>query len=222
MEEFAQFLAVTGDTEFGDDTTLHMIENLDQIESWRVGEAIAEAYLTDHRSSFFPWSSRWDEKTRRASLPGADLIGLAFSDKEDCFVFGEVKTSSESRYPPSVMYGRTGFKRQLEQLRDDHSKRLRLIRYLYHRAKDESWYPRFTNAARRYMTNKSDVQIYGFLVRDVVPNSADLRARVQNLGSSCPKGMRIELFAMYLPERSLRSIKEKISTLRTGGEDVTV
>ena len=91
------------------------------IEDWRVGEAIAETWLTDHRDCHFPWPDGRDERKSGSSLPGADLVGLHADAQGDCLVFGEVKTSSDASHPPGAMYGRTGLKRQLEDLRNSTS-----------------------------------------------------------------------------------------------------
>lgn len=97
-------LAETG---FVQDGLQRLLANPDQVENWRVGEAIAEAYLTDHRSCYFPWPDGRNRKKRGASLPGADLVGFGADDGGDCFTFGEVKTSSEQAYPPGIIYGPT-------------------------------------------------------------------------------------------------------------------
>lgn len=69
-------------------------------EPWRVGEAIAEVYLTAHRECLFPWPDGRDMRKSGSSLPGADLVGLRAIGASHTFAFGEVKTSSEKKYPP--------------------------------------------------------------------------------------------------------------------------
>ncbi len=184
-----------------------------------MGEAIAEAYLTDHRACSFPWPDGRDERKSGASLPGADLVGFGSDDSGDCLAFGEVKTSSERRYPPRAMYGHMGLKQQLEDLRDNETFRDDLVKYLGHRAGSTSWQPRFERAAGRYLKNSSDVQLYGCLVRDVEPHQDDLRARVNDLGTRCPRGMRIELLALYLPQGKLDRIDEKMTSGQEGVEE---
>ena len=97
------------------------------------------------------------------------------------------------------MHGRTGLKKQLEDLRDSDAIRDDLVRYL---------------------GNPSDVQFYGVLVRDVEPHQDDLRARarVDDLGAECPEGTSIELLAPYLPRGSLEGIGEEMVSRRAGGE----
>lgn len=116
------------------------------------------------------------------------------------------------------MYGRTGLKRQLEDLRDDEAIRDDLVKYLGHRSGSASWKDRFRQATRRYLENSSDIQLYGYLVRDVEPDQGDLSARVDDLDNGCPGGTRIELLALYLPQGSLDRIGERLISGRQGGE----
>ena len=103
-----EILAGLAETDFAQDGLRRVLEDPDEVEDWRVGEAIAETFLTDHRSCYFPWPDGRDERKGGSSLPGADLVGFGTDDNGDCLAFGEVKTSGESRYPPGAMYGRTG------------------------------------------------------------------------------------------------------------------
>lgn len=211
-------LAEVAETSFAQDGLRRVLEDPDSVEDWRVGEAIAEVYLTDHRSCSFPWPDGRDERKSRSSLPGADLVGFGSDDSGDCLAFGEVKTSSDPSYPPGAMYGRTGLKRQLEDLRDSQAVRDDLLKYLGHRAGLAPWRARFERAAGRYLQNTSDVQIYGFLVRDVEPHRDDLRARVSGLALGSGKGTRIELLALYLPQESLDGIGDAMVLRRSGVE----
>ena len=213
-----EILAGLAETNFAQEGLRRVLKDPDHVEDWRVGEAIAESYLTEHRSCRFPWPDGRDERKRRSSLPGADLVGLGTDADGDCLAFGEVKTSNERRYPPATMYGRTGLKQQLEDLRDKPSIRDQLVRYLGHRAKGAAWQEHFRNAGRRYLRNNADVQLFGFLVRDVEPNRDDLRVRVGELATRCPKGTRIELLALYLPGDSIDGIGGRIVARRAGAQ----
>ena len=206
------------DTEFAQEGLRQVLADTEDIEDWRVGEAIAETYLTHHRSCYFPWPDGRDERKKGSSLPGADLVGFGIDGDGHCLAFGEVKTSSESRYPPSSMYGRTGLKQQLEDLRDCEAIRDGLLKYLSHRAQAASWRPRFEAASRRYLQNKSDVQLYGVLIRDVPPDLDDLRIRVQTLAENRPNNTRIELLALYLPERCIDGIGKVAVAMRRGSD----
>ena len=215
--DIEEILAPLAETEFEQAGLRRVLQDPDHIEDWRVGEAIAEAYLTDHRSCTFPWPDGRDERKSGSSLPGADLVGFGIDGDGDCFAFGEVKTSREERYPPGTMRGRTGLKKQLEDLRDRNAIRDDLVRYLGHRAGSVSWLAQFQRAAKRYIGNPCDVRLYGVLVRDVEPHQDDLRARVDDLDAGCPEGTRIELLALYLPRESLKDIGDEMVALRTGG-----
>lgn len=194
-----------------------ILRDSDAIENWRVGEAIAEVYLTDHRSCSFPCPSSRDKRRSGSSLPGADLVGLGKDEDGDCLAFGEVKTSREARYPPRVMNRCKGLRKQLEDLRDQELIRDDLVRYLGHRAIAAVWSSRFQAAARRYLKNSSDVQLYGLLIRDVPPDCRDLRVGVRKLSEHCPDRTRIELLALYLPEERIKGIGKVMVEKRTGG-----
>ena len=216
-EILAEFLVGIAETKFAQEGLSRILDDPEEVEDWRVGEAIAEVYLREHRSCYFPWPDERDERKRRSSLPGADLIGIGTDVDGDCFAFGEVKTSSENRYPPRSMYGHSGLKRQIEDLRDRQSIRDQLLRYMGFRANGASWQERFKNAVGRYLQNNADVQLFGFLVRDVEPNEDDLSARVEGLATDCPERMRIELLALYLPRGSIDGIGRLMVTSRQMG-----
>ena len=188
------------ETGFVTDALKRILSDPEVIENWRVGEAIAEAYLVDHRDCIFPWPDSRDERKRGSSLPGADLVGLGMDSAGYCLAFGETKTSGEAKTPPSVMYGSKGLKRQLEDLRDIETIRDDLLKYLSFRSKGASWKPYFEAAAKRYLRNSSDAMLFGILVRDVAPSEKDLQARVHKLAKDCPNGTQIELIAIYLPD----------------------
>jgi len=215
--DIKDILTGLAETEFEQEGLRRVLADPEDIEDWRVGEAIAETYLTDHRDCYFPWPDGRDERKRGSSLPGADLVGLRADDQGDCLAFGEVKTSSEAKHPPGAMHGRTGLKQQLEDLRDSVSIRDDLFKYLGYRAKGADWIDRFKQAGKRYLTNKSDVQLYGFLVRDVEPHKDDVRVRVEKLGKDCPGGTKIELLALYLPKGSIDGIGSAAVAARAGG-----
>ena len=165
---------------------------------WQAGEAIAEAWLVAHRNCYFPWSVKRDMRKQGSSLPGADLVGLHVDAHGNCIAFGEVKTSSEEQYPPRVVYGDEGLRKQLKDIRDNTAVRNDLFRYLAHRAVRADWKERFQEAAKRYLANQSDVRMFGFLVRDVSPNEMDLKGTVRDIGRNCPGSMVIEVFGLYI------------------------
>lgn len=205
------------ETDFEQDSLRRILTDPAAVEDWRVGEAIAETYLQSHRACFFPWPDGRDERKSGSSLPGADLVGLGKDGDGDCIAFGEVKTSSQASYPPSVISGRKGLERQLEDLRDRKPLRDVLVKYLGHRATAAAWCSRYRAATRRYLKNSSDVQLYGVLIRDVPPDSRDLCIRLRNLAEDCPESTRIELLALYLPAGRINGIGRFMIERRTGG-----
>ncbi len=186
-------------------------------EDWRVGEALAESYLVHHKNCFFPWPDGRDERKSGSSLPGADLVGFQNNGTGEVFCFGEVKTSAEDKYPPGTMYGRTGLKQQVEDLKGDVKIKDDLVKYLAYRAIKSPWESRYKNAARRYLQCNANVRIFGFLVRDVAPNMEDLRIRVEKLSKSVDPNMEIELLAVYLPQKSISSLSTKVMKTKSGG-----
>jgi hypothetical protein len=215
--DVAALLASVAETQFDKEAVSRILADADDVEDWRVGEAIAEAYLTDHHSASFPWPDGRDERKIGSSLPGADLVGFCSDKTGECFAFGEVKTSGEDQYPPQAMYGRTGLKQQLEDLRDREDIRHTLVKYLAHRAGNAAWKERYRSASRRYLADNTDVRVFGILVRDVVPNQDDLRVRVSRLGENCPKGTVVHLLALYLPPKSIDSLGDKVLAARKAG-----
>ena len=105
---------------------------------WQVGEAIAETILENSHGVVFPWNHRRDERNPRASLPGADLVGISDEPQGCRLVFGEVKSSSDVNSPPGVVAGRSGMVQQLERLLNDEKLRFSLIKWLFARVDDEA------------------------------------------------------------------------------------
>lgn len=205
------------DTDFAQDNLSSLLGDERKPEDWRVGEAIAEHYLTANHACHFPWPDGRDERKRGSSLPGADLVGFQNDGATDRFAFGEVKTSSENAYPPSAAYGRHGLKKQLEDLRDQQTIRNDLVKYLGHRAIQSSWQNRYRSAATVYLRNPCEVRIFGLLIRDVPPHQNDLNARVTCLGDGCPGTTVMKLFALYLPLGRITNLGATVMASRQQG-----
>lgn len=216
-EAVAHLLDGLAETEFAQENLDTLLSSPHPPEDWRVGEALAESYLSASQDCFFPWPDSRDERKRGSSLPGADLVGFQQESDGDRFAFGEVKTSSEASYPPGAAYGRHGLKKQIEDLRDSQEIRNGLVLYLGHRAENTHWQDRFRSAAARYLRNTCDVRIFGILVRDVLPHEDDLRTRVQALLPDCPDQMVIKLIAIYLPQNSIATLSERVVSQRENG-----
>jgi len=138
-----------------------------KLKDWQVGEGFAEAYLSAHFSCDFPWSNNRDLKNPNSSLTGADMVGF----HQGKFAFGEVKTSTEQKYPPQVTSKKAdGLNTQLKNLCHDHDMRWVLVQYLFHRVKDT---PEYTTACSAYLKNNQNFYVFGVLVRAVEPNIND-------------------------------------------------
>lgn len=205
------------ETDFERDAIGRILSNTKPPEDWRVGEALAECYLVDQRNCFFPWPDSRDERKSGSSLPGADLVGFQSDNNDDIFAFGEVKTSTENKYPPGAMYGRTGLKQQIEDLQSDVRIKDDIVKYLGYRAVNASWKRRYQSAAKNYIQSKTNIRIFGFLIRDVKPNQDDLDTRVTQLANNTHADMVIELIALYLPSNSIKQLSNKITNIRNGG-----
>jgi hypothetical protein len=205
------------DTEFEKAEVDRIINAGSPSENWRVGEAIAEAYITHHHECTFPWPDVRDERKAGSSLPGADLVGFQRDGDANRFAFGEVKTSSDGRHPPGAMHGRTGLKQQLEDLRDNVKIRDGLVKYLAHRAVNAPWADRFREASTHYIKCNTDVRLFGILVRDVIPHEDDLKVRVTKLSDGCPINTVIELLGLYMSAASIDSLSEMATAACGGG-----
>ena len=210
----ADIREMLGGTEFETAGIENLLHDSDEVDNWRVGEAIADVYLAHHRYCMFPWPSGRDARKSGSSLPGADLVGFGTDDDGDCLAFGEVKTSSQKKCPPKVMYD---MNQQLANLRDRDSIRKSLFKYLGIRARHAEWESRFQAAGKRFLKNNSDVQIYGVLVRDVKPDVGDIRKGVDELADDCPEETSIEFLAIYIPCGEIASLGDKSVSQRSGG-----
>ena len=221
MADLAAILASLVTTEFSDSGVQRILANRGTPENWRVGEALAEAFLVEYRACKFPWPAGRDLKNPSASPAGTDLVG--FQDTDDSeneyrFAFGEVKTSEQKAWPPSVMAGRHGLTTQLEGLRGSTTTKDSLVKYLGHHASGTDWLPYYQSATTRYLSAPDDVSLFGILVRDVEPRREDLANRGARLANGCPAKTCIELRAMYLPERTISSLAQRAATAREGND----
>ncbi|MFJ8136050.1 hypothetical protein [Streptomyces sp. NPDC096013] len=98
---------------------------------WQVGEALAEVLLEHWHGALWVWDGARDRRRRKASLPGADLVGLCVADGSARLLFGEVKSSSEQSSPPGVMTGSDGMIDQLKRLpeKNDHVTLMKWLRF---------------------------------------------------------------------------------------------
>lgn len=175
---------------------------------WEIGEAMAECLLEDEFGVVWPWNENRDRKTPRASLPGADLVGLWGDGEDTKFLFGEVKTSSDANCPPGVMAGRGGLAHQIDTLAIASEIHLSLVRWLAARCKGTPLWPRYQAACKRYLNSGGkDVALVGILLRDTKPHQDDLRTRATYFAGIAAPKPDVRLHAWYAP----RSISDWVN-----------
>lgn len=186
-------------------------------QTFRIGEAYAEVILEQQFSCRFHWNENRDARNPKGNKTGADLVGFIEVDSQVLFLFGEVKTSSETTTrPPQVMTSADGIERQLRDLYDDRAKRLILISYLQnkmrHFPEGHQFKNDFESSYRAYYSERCSYQLIGVLVRDVDPDHRDVSVSYNRLKEHIldPKG--IKLLALYVTiakEKWLDIINEK-------------
>ncbi|OSO71148.1 hypothetical protein B6N17_021595 [Stutzerimonas stutzeri] len=173
------------------------------VPDWLIGEALAEFLITEERECEFPWPSSRDLKNPNSNATGADLVGFQKTGDPDTpyrFAFGEVKTSTEEKWPPQVVYGRGGLQEQIEDLKSSQPVKRGLFLYLGHHAQNSTWADMYISAAKRYLqSDYCDSSLFGVLVRDVEPKSLDLKQRAIKSSKEKPVDTQIAFFAIYLP-----------------------
>lgn len=167
---------------------------------WEVGEALAEVLLEHWHSVVWVWNNARDRRTRRASLPGADLVGLSVIDGAATLLFGEVKSSSDVSIPPGVMHGKSGLMHQLERLADKNTDHWTLMKWLRSRCLSPEHLTLYKAAAARYVQSGGrDIHLVGCLIRDTSPNERDVSMRGAALARTVVEPMKALLTAWYLP-----------------------
>lgn len=222
MNDIRDLLESVATTVFSTEAVKRILNSQPVPHDWRVGEAIAEVFLINHRCCLFPWPGGRDLKNPNASPAGTDLVGfqqLTGESNGHRFAFGEVKTSAQETWPPSSMDGRSGLNSQIESLRDSSKVKDSLVKYLGLHAQNATWLPVYKSAAAKYLADPTDVSLFGLLIRDVKPKSQDLNTRASALGSQCPKVTSIELRAIYLPEKTIPTLGPAIVALKKDGDD---
>lgn len=169
-------------------------------EPWEVGEALAECLLEEERGVIWPWNMERDKRTPKASLPGADLVGLIQLNGQYLLLIGEVKTSQDTTTPPNVMYGRSGMTHQLDQLASNLCIHYCLLQWLYYRCKNTELWASFQTAIREYLESGGKALVmFGLLMRDTPPDNLDLKNRAETLSGGVVLPTMLELNAWYLP-----------------------
>ena len=168
--------------------------------SWTIGEAIAEAYLQNNCNIHWLWNIRNDVRTPNASLPGPDLVGFIKYKNDTKLVFGEVKTSLQQKKPPRVMYGSGGLIQQIIRLADDRSLKVYLCAWLLKKCKSTKYENTIKLACGTYLNPKfGSFSLYGVLVRDTVPDQADLSSGGEKLAKLLYSPTDCQLVALHVP-----------------------
>lgn len=184
---------------------IQALENQEiEIQQFRVGEAYAEIILEQEFSCRFHWNENRDARNPKGNKTGADLVGFFEANGQVLFLFGEVKSSSETtNRPPQVMTSSVGIEHQLRDLYTDRSKRLVLISYLKNKMRH---YPEkhpfrndFEASERAYYAGDCDYQLIGVLIRDVSPDERDVSFSYGRLRDQILEPKGIKLLALYLP-----------------------
>lgn len=181
---------------------------------WAAGEALAEAFLEARHEVVLPWNNERDRRNPFGSLPGADIVGFQRDGDSHRLALGEVKCSSEAKWPPQVMNGRSGLAHQLDTLASDLGIIHQLLSWLLFRVKGTPYAAAFNAACRRYFNSeRRDLALFGVLVRDQDAQEADLRNRGRKLGTNLQVPTSCHLIALYLPW----PIKQLPGVIRPGG-----
>lgn len=171
-----------------------------EMRDWAAGEALAEAVLESDHNFIFPWNMERDKRNPYASLPGADIVGFQKDGDSFRLAVGEVKSSSESKSPPQVLYGKSGMTHQLERLAEKLEVINQLVYWLFHRVKGTGYEAVFNIACTRYFdSDLHDLVLFGILVRDQEPRESDLQSRGLTLARILDTSTQCFLIALYLP-----------------------
>lgn len=175
-----------------------------ELQQFRVGEAYAEVILEEAFVCRFHWNENRDARNPKGNKTGADLVGFMEVDGQILFLFGEVKTSSETaNRPPQVMTSADGIEKQLRDLYDDRAKRQILITYLQskmrHYPEGHPFKTDYNASFRAYYTNDCQFQLIGVLVRDVDVDHRDISLSYNRLSQHILEPNGIKLLALYLP-----------------------
>lgn len=186
------------------------------VQQFRVGEAFAEVILEKGFSCRFHWNENRDTRNPKGNKTGADLVGFIEVEGQVLFLFGEVKTSSETaNRPPQVMTGGGGVESQLRDLYNNRFKRFILITYLKNKMRhfpDGHKFRSDFEASQRAYYGTEDFHLIGVLVRDVEFDERDVSMSYGRLRDSILNPHGIKLLALYLPiqkEDWMKIINEK-------------
>lgn len=163
----------------------------------RIAEVLAECFLMDHHNVSILYNRLRDSINPRASPTGPDIIGIA----DARFIFGETKSSSQQKHPPSPVYGKSGLIEQLNDIKKNGEKRRNMIKWLGHKIRlfeldRASW----RQAKQRYCeSGDRDFKICGVLVRDTKPNKRDTAMVYDEVSKDMRRPTLLDILALYIP-----------------------
>lgn len=201
-EDFEREIRALATTGMATDHVEKLLRAVPEPLAWEIGEALAERVIAGDLgwNVRWPWNSRHDRRTPRASLPGADLIGFLKEQGAVHILIGEIKTSSETTSPPRVMRGKTGMVSQLELSAESLGVQRTVIEWLLHRCTSAEDRALFQAAATRYFGSSGrDLVLVGALLRDTPADERDLAKHGKALASTIDAPTRVHLVAWYLP-----------------------
>lgn len=185
-------------------TDIQALENAEpeDLRDWRIGEALAEVVLEENFQCRFHWNELRDARNPNGNKTGADLVGFIESKGDVLFLFGEVKTSSETaNRPPQVMTNADGIENQLKNLYNDRNKRQILITYLQSKTRDLSELHHFkvdyNLALRSYYASSQSYQLIGVLVRDIETDHRDVSISYNRIKTTILNPIGLKLIALY-------------------------
>lgn len=191
-------------TDMAKETLQKYLSLIPEIQPWQIGEAFAECILQEEHGVKWPWNMERDKRTPKASLAGADLIGLIEISGKVYLLLGEVKTSEDPNSPPQVMYGRGGMIHQLDNLAENLRIHRSIIIWLYSRCKGTDFMPLYEEAMKLYFNSRGHaVVLVGILLRSTTPNELDLRSRAKALSEKISSPTKVELVAWYAPDHPI-------------------
>lgn len=186
-------------------TDIQALENEHvEVQPFRIGEAYAEVILEESFICRIHWNENRDSRNPKGNKHGADLVGFIEIEEQILFLFGEVKTSSETtKRPPQVMTGENGIEKQLTNLANGKNKRQILISYLQNKCRhypdQHPFKTDFEASLRTYYSDNYRFQLIGVLIRDVPHDHKDISSSYKKLSQQILAHSGLKLIALYLP-----------------------
>lgn len=76
----------------------------------------------------------------------------------------------------------------------------------------------YESATKRYLSSgRTDIAIFGVLIRDVLPKKSDLSNFAISLATDCPSITSIALYALYIPQNTISLLQSKAQQVLQGG-----